>query len=139
MEGIFTGRYIKSFADTGRDLPIWIASYVVADYGTGIVNASVHDERDFAFAKKFNIPLTHLPTLMTIRGRSHMRDGRIHTDTKAKIISVLLYMNSQWENQGGRLRLLKNGHDLDDYITEIPPVEGTLLGDKSVITDFSRL
>lgn len=57
MEGIFTGRYIKSFADTGRDLPIWIASYVVADYGTGIVNASVHDERDFAFAKKFNIPL----------------------------------------------------------------------------------
>ncbi|MEN9604634.1 MAG: Leucine-tRNA ligase [Candidatus Parcubacteria bacterium] len=57
MDGIFTGRYIKSFADTGRDLPIWIASYVVADYGTGIVNASVHDERDFAFAKKFNIPL----------------------------------------------------------------------------------
>lgn len=57
MEGIFTGRYIKSFADTGKDLPIWIASYVVADYGTGIVNASVHDERDFAFAKKYDIPL----------------------------------------------------------------------------------
>lgn len=57
MEGIFTGRYIESFADTGRDLPIWVASYVVSDYGTGIVNASAHDERDFAFAKKFNIPL----------------------------------------------------------------------------------
>lgn len=57
MEGIFTGRYIESFADTGRDLPIWIASYVVSDYGTGIVNASAHDERDFAFAKKYNLPL----------------------------------------------------------------------------------
>ncbi len=57
MEGIFTGRYIEQFADTGRDLPIWIASYVVADYGTGIVNASAHDVRDFAFAKKYNIPL----------------------------------------------------------------------------------
>lgn len=57
LEGIFTGRYIKSFADTGRDLPIWVASYVVADYGTGMVNCSVHDERDFAFAKKYNIPL----------------------------------------------------------------------------------
>jgi leucyl-tRNA synthetase len=57
LEGIFTGRYIESFADTGRDLPIWIASYVVSDYGTGIVNCSAHDERDFAFAKKFNIPL----------------------------------------------------------------------------------
>ncbi|KKU66582.1 MAG: Leucine-tRNA ligase [Parcubacteria group bacterium GW2011_GWA2_47_16] len=57
MEGIFTGRYIENYAGTGRDLPIWIASYVVADYGTGIVNASAHDERDFKFAKKFNIPL----------------------------------------------------------------------------------
>lgn len=57
MEGIFTGRYIENFAGTGKDLPIWVASYVIADYGTGIVNASAHDERDFAFAKKFNIPL----------------------------------------------------------------------------------
>lgn len=57
MEGIFIGRYIENFAGSGRDLPIWIASYVVADYGTGIVNASAHDTRDFAFAKKFNIPL----------------------------------------------------------------------------------
>ncbi len=57
MEGIFIGRYIENYAGTGRDLPIWIASYVVADYGTGIVNASVHDERDYKFAKKFNIPL----------------------------------------------------------------------------------
>lgn len=57
MEGIFTGRYIKSFADTGKDLPIWIASYVVSTYGTGIVNCSAHDTRDFAFAKKYDIPL----------------------------------------------------------------------------------
>jgi leucyl-tRNA synthetase len=57
MEGIFTGRYIENFAGSGRDLPIWVASYVVADYGTGIVNASAHDTRDFAFAKKYNIPL----------------------------------------------------------------------------------
>lgn len=57
IEGIFTGRYIENFADTGRDLPIWVASFVLADYGTGIVNASAHDERDFAFAKKYNIPL----------------------------------------------------------------------------------
>lgn len=57
MEGIFTGRYVENFCGIGRDLPIWIASYVVLDYGTGIVNCSAHDERDFAFAKKYNIPL----------------------------------------------------------------------------------
>ena len=56
IEGVFTGRYIENPFGTG-DLPIWIASFVLADYGTGIVNASAHDERDFAFAKKFGIPL----------------------------------------------------------------------------------
>ncbi len=55
-EGIFTGRYVDNPFGTG-DLPIWVCSYVLADYGTGIVNCSAHDERDFAFAKKYNIPL----------------------------------------------------------------------------------
>lgn len=56
LEGIFTGRYVENPFGTG-DFPIWVASYVLADYGTGIVNCSAHDERDFKFAKKYNIPL----------------------------------------------------------------------------------
>ncbi|MBL8030774.1 MAG: leucine--tRNA ligase, partial [Candidatus Doudnabacteria bacterium] len=56
IEGIFTGRYLANPFGTG-DLPIWIASFVVADYGGGFVTCSAHDERDFAFAKKYNIPL----------------------------------------------------------------------------------
>src|SRR3990167_2616360 len=55
-DGIFTGRYVE-YAPAKRDLPIWVASFVVADYGTGVVNCSFHDERDYVFAKKFNIPL----------------------------------------------------------------------------------
>ncbi len=55
-EGIFTGRYIVDPVGNG-DLPIWVSSYALADYGTGIVKCSVHDERDFAFAKKYNIKL----------------------------------------------------------------------------------
>ena len=57
LRGVFTGRYIENFCGTGKDLPIWIAPYVLYDYGTGIVNASAHDERDFEFAKENNIPL----------------------------------------------------------------------------------
>lgn len=53
-EGIFTGRYIKDPLGNG-DLPIWVASYALADYGTGIVKCSAHDERDFKFAKKYGI------------------------------------------------------------------------------------
>jgi len=54
--GIFTGRYIVDPVGNG-DLPIWVASYAIADYGTGIVKASCHDVRDFAFAKKYKIKL----------------------------------------------------------------------------------
>lgn len=56
VEGIFTGRYIVDPVGNG-DLPIWVASYALADYGTGIVKCSAHDERDFKFAKKYDIPL----------------------------------------------------------------------------------
>ncbi len=56
IEGIFTGRYVDNPFGTG-DLPIWIASFVLSDYGSGIVNCSAHDERDFSFAKKYGINL----------------------------------------------------------------------------------
>ena len=56
IEGIFTGRYIQDPCGNG-DLPIWVASFALAHYGTGMVKCSAHDMRDFAFAKKYNIPL----------------------------------------------------------------------------------
>ena len=55
-EGVFTGRYVDNPFGTG-DLPIWAASYAKADYGTGWVNCSAHDDRDYRFAKKYGIPL----------------------------------------------------------------------------------
>ena len=56
IEGVFTGRYLID-PITNRELPLWVASYALADYGTGIVKCSCHDERDFAFAKKYDLPL----------------------------------------------------------------------------------
>lgn len=56
VEGIFTGRYVVDPVGNG-ELPIWVASYALADYGTGIVKCSAHDERDFAFAKKYGIKM----------------------------------------------------------------------------------
>ncbi|MCL4361850.1 leucine--tRNA ligase [Candidatus Dependentiae bacterium] len=55
-EGIFTGRYMQDPVSK-TDLPIWVANFALADYGTGIVKCSAHDERDFAFAKKYGIKL----------------------------------------------------------------------------------
>lgn len=56
IEGIFTGRYTIDPLGNG-ELPIWIASFALANYGTGIIKCSAHDQRDFAFAKKYDIPL----------------------------------------------------------------------------------
>jgi len=40
---------------------------------------------------------------------------------------VLLYMNQRWDSDGGRLRILRNGTDLNDFVAEVPPHGGTLL------------
>jgi hypothetical protein len=83
-----------------------------------------------AFERKFGIDLSGRPTITTVRGRCDPSDGKIHTDSKTKIITVLIYMNPNWEQPGGRLRLLRSAHDLSDMIVEVPPVAGTLLAFK---------
>jgi len=83
-----------------------------------------------ACAAKFAIDLSGRPTMVTVRGRAQRKDGRIHADSKTKLITVLIYMNAKWEAPGGQLRLLRSPDDLDDYVVEVPPVEGTLLAFK---------
>lgn len=83
-----------------------------------------------AFEEKFKINLAGRPTTLTVRGCCATKDGKIHTDSASKIITVLIYLHSSWEAPGGRLRLLRCGNDLDDMITEIPPTEGTMLAFK---------
>jgi leucyl-tRNA synthetase len=60
ISGEFTGAYaIHPF--TGQEIPIWVADYVLVGYGTGAVMAvPAHDNRDFAFAKHFNLPITQV-------------------------------------------------------------------------------
>ncbi len=56
-EGIFTGKYVINPIN-GERIPLWIGNYVLMDYGTGAVMAvPAHDERDFLFAKKYNLPM----------------------------------------------------------------------------------
>ena len=81
-----------------------------------------------AVEEKFAVDLTGRPTMYTVRGFLRARDGKIHTDSKTKIITVLLYMNGDsWQSPTGRLRLLRNGTDLENYAAEIEPTAGTLL------------
>lgn len=78
-------------------------------------------------AQKFAIDLRRRPTMVTVRGKCRASDGQIHTDSKTKLITVLIYMNGKWEQPGGRLRLLRTPDSLNDAFAEVPPEQGTLL------------
>ena len=64
--GVFTGSYAVHPL-TGKRIPIWVADYVLGNYGTGAVMAvPAHDARDFAFAKKFGLPI--IPVVRPLSG-----------------------------------------------------------------------
>jgi hypothetical protein len=83
-----------------------------------------------AIAALFGLDLHDSPTMVTLRGWTSERDGRIHCDSLAKRVTVLLYLNrgnDAFSRQQGCLRLLRGGNDLEDFAVEVPPVNGTLL------------
>ncbi|MBO4529344.1 MAG: leucine--tRNA ligase [Paludibacteraceae bacterium] len=60
VSGVFTGSYAIN-PITGKEIPIWVSDYVLSGYGTGAIMAvPAHDSRDYAFAKKFNLPIIPL-------------------------------------------------------------------------------
>lgn len=60
VTGVFTGSYAINPL-SGKEIPIWVSDYVLAGYGTGAIMAvPAHDSRDYAFAKKFNLPIIPL-------------------------------------------------------------------------------
>ena len=78
--GVFTGAYAVNPA-TEQLVPVWIADYVLMDYGTGAIMAVPgHDERDFEFAREFNLPITRV----VVQGGEHAHDPIVNsamTDT----------------------------------------------------------
>jgi hypothetical protein len=100
------------------------------DYGpafAGLVAALTGPALGQVVAEKFDVDLRGRPTMLTVRGNSDGKDGRIHTDSETKIITLLLYLNPVWEPAEGRLRLLHGPGDLDDYAREVVPLAGTML------------
>jgi len=76
--------------------------------------------------EKLDIDLAGRPTMMTVRANCQAKDGRIHADATFKLATLLLYLNEPWAAQGGRLRVLRSGTDIEDYAAEVAP-EGGLL------------
>jgi leucyl-tRNA synthetase len=112
--GVFTGAYAVNPANNER-IPIWIADYVLTGYGTGAIMAvPAHDERDFEFAKKFELPITrvikndakdeectHDEGIMINSGAY---DGLASEEAREKIVADLIANKQATEKTNYRMR-----------------------------------
>jgi len=78
--------------------------------------------------EKLGVELDSHPTMITVRGQSSETiDGKIHADSRTKLVTALIYMNDNWESPKGRLRLLRSRESLEEVVAEVPPEKGALL------------
>lgn len=100
-----------------KEVPIYISDYVMMGYGTGSIMAvPAHDERDYAFAKKFGIDI--IPVIEQITGE--VRDNEIE---KKSVVAIVYdknkdrYLTLNWRKLGGRLFVGGTRHDDEDSLT----------------------
>lgn len=100
------------------------------DYGPsfgGLLEELTGERFRAAFERKFDMDLSQTTPNIGIRKFCETTDGRIHTDHKTKVITLLLYFNEDWPHDGGQLRMMRSATDIEDYATEVPPLSGTML------------
>lgn len=122
------------FAEVVADYPKLDApgSFDVHALACGPVFSKLIDELESPelaarFSRKFGVDLSHFAQQTGVRRHADPTDGRIHNDSRNKFVTALIYFNSSWTSDGGRLRLLRGPNDIEDYVAEIEPTNGTLL------------
>ncbi len=92
------------------------------------------DNSDFrrVLSDKFDTDVSESPLMITYRGYSRLKDGRVHTDSKTKLLTILVYFNREWSAETGKLRIL-NSEDMNDVAEEVNPTAGCMIAFK--VTD----
>lgn len=115
VTGCFTGAFVLH-PFTGREIPIWISEYVLAGYGTGAIMAvPCGDERDFKFAKHFNLPITNIigaaydgneanPTYEAVLENSDFLNGLIMRDAIKVVLKRIEEINIGTRKVNYRMR-----------------------------------
>ncbi|HSE61946.1 MAG TPA: leucine--tRNA ligase, partial [Candidatus Saccharimonadales bacterium] len=115
--GVFTGAYAINPVNGAR-LPIWIADYVLAGYGTGAIMAVPgHDQRDFDFAKKFNLPIIEViePVTGTPQENPEFRRSIVAIVRNSKTGEIL---SINWGKQNGGNLLIGGGREEHETIED---------------------
>lgn len=107
--GVFTGAYALNPV-SGKEVPIWIADYVLSGYGTGAVMAvPAHDERDFEFATKFQLPITPVYTPDLATYPEEIPEGM----TAEQANEAVLAGKQCWPHDGTCINSARDGLDLN--------------------------
>lgn len=118
---------IETYPDIAKGGSYPLDSLTVADPLQAVLDELDGPEFERAVEEKFDVELAGRPKMYSLRGYCRRTDGKIHTDSKDKIITVLLYLNEDWAHEGGKLRMLRTGSDIEDFSEEVPPDNGTVL------------
>jgi leucyl-tRNA synthetase len=111
--GVFTGAYAFNPVNGAR-IPIWIADYVMMGYGTGAIMAvPAHDERDFAFAIKYGLPIVPVIDRVDGKAKSLVPGGAV----RAGLNEALAAQGIAFEEREGALGVTLQGNDqIDRYV-----------------------
>jgi leucyl-tRNA synthetase len=110
--GVFTGGYAINPVN-GRRIPVWIADYVLMTYGTGAIMAvPAHDERDFAFALKYGLPI--LPVIDRPDGLA--RSYAVAGSMRPGFIPALQAAGIRFEEQNGAVKITLSADQVDAYL-----------------------
>ena len=109
---------------TGEEIPVWIADYVLASYGTGAIMAvPAHDERDFEFAKKYNLPIKQVvaPVSKSPIPEQKVREGEPFRNREAVMCIVKHwgkdeYLCQEWKDFSGVRTLISGGIEPDEDV-----------------------
>jgi leucyl-tRNA synthetase len=111
--GVFTGSYAINPVNKER-LPIWVSDYVMMGYGTGaIMSVPAHDDRDFAFAKKYNLPIRPVYRPL-IQGNEEVLEG----EGEEKVVEDVLQGRRPWSYAGNCMNSANEEVSLNDLSVE---------------------
>ncbi len=118
--GIFTGAYAINPA-SGQEIPIWIADYVLASYGTGAIMAvPAHDERDHEFAQAFELPIQQVVASYEIYGGATAPRENVETIQRNTIDAIILDKEGKvlLQAEGEHVHFVGGGVDPEDKNNE---------------------
>ena len=128
--GVFTGRYVINPIN-GEKVPVWVADYVVADYGTGAVMAvPCGDQRDFEFARKYDLPI--VPIILD-------KDDELYSqlkDERGRVVTTVdwdaAFAAEGWLVQSGKYTGLKGGKHSEGESAIVADLEARGCGRRKV-------